>query len=197
MKYKHNIRVILTASVLALCTIFPVIGCMSEESLLSLSPIDQEPSDIKKSEHIELTAQEALEALLGIVFPDDVVIEDFEHGWIEQTELIKTQSFVLKLVINNIEFDDFELQIFNAFHQTRHYCSNGIVSEDDESITPPYIVDNMKRFTSDYMKVEWAYWRYVTGVPLTQEHKPFISLHAFTYVMGEENGERTVYFLYG
>jgi len=64
-------------------------------------------------------------------------------------------------------------------------------------ITDPFINLRSSGLAVDLEKASRIYWRFGTGVPLSQEHKPFITRYIYAFVMVEDAGMNVVYFSYG
>jgi len=196
MRYKNFQKKIITGFIM-ICSISSVIGCFGKESLSNSSSTEQEPTELPISERPTPTAQEAMESMLGITLPEDALIEYYIHKWIEPVERIIIQLFSLKATINKADFNDFEQQIITSFGEARTDYSRDIISEDTK-ITHPFI----NRSSSGLENISWdnverIYFSYRTGVPLEQEHKPFVTRYVYAFVMSEEDGKRVIYFSYG
>ena len=196
MKSKFSISMILAAGLLLSFTAVSLAGCRDGEQRPSLQTEEPEPSEPPPSESPMPEAREVVEAMLGITKPDDAVIENYFHGWQEPTEGIRIQYFHLKVTISSAELENFEQQIVGFFQEPRCDYSKGIVSDDVE-ITKPVIHRYSSGPDVDFDRVDRIYWRYGTGVPLSQESKPFVTRYIYAFVMAEENEERVVYFSYG
>jgi len=194
MKYKVCL-VLTTGLLLSFAALF-VTGCRDGEQGPSLQIEEPEPSESLTSESPTPEAREVVEAMLGIIIPDDAIIENYFHGWEDLSEYIRIQYFYLKVTISSSTLDDFEQQIEGFFHEAKCDYSKGEVS-DDILVTNPFINLYSSGFDVDLNKVDRIYWTFGIGVPLSQEHKPFVSRYVYAFVMAEEDGERVVYFSYG